>query len=117
MPPTARARSMIDLNGRVCLVTGAAQGIGAAVAEGFVRRGARVVASDLTAPSCEGAALSIAYDVADSSAAAKDVNDVVARLGTIDCFIANAGIMPRVEWDRITPGEWRTLESINLDGA
>ena len=108
---------MIDLNGRACLVTGAAEGIGAEVARGFARRGARVVATDLIAPQCENVELNLAYDVRDENAAHETVARVLAHCGKLDCFIANAAIMPRRNWDEISAEDWRGVMRVNLDGA
>jgi 3-oxoacyl-[acyl-carrier protein] reductase len=105
------------LAGRVCLITGAAQGIGRAVAEGFARRGGRVVATDLRAPEIDSAALSLAWDVAQPQRAAEVVREVTEQLGSIDVFVANAGQYPRQEWDEIAPDEWRRVMEVNLDSA
>ena len=117
---TAREYSqlfMIDLSGRVCLITGAAEGIGAELARGFVRRGARVVATDLIAPLCENAELNLAYDVRDENAAHETVARVLAHCGKLDCFIGNAAIMPRQNWDEVSAEDWREVMRVNLDGA
>jgi len=107
----------IDLNGRVCLITGAAQGIGAGLARGFAHRGARVVATDVEAPQHAEAELNLAYDVRDATRAGEVVEETVRRCGRLDAFVANAGVMTRQSWDAISPGDWRDLLQLNLDGA
>lgn len=107
----------IDLTNRVCLITAAGAGIGAGVARGFVKRGAIVVATDLTPPSVEGAAMSLAWDVSDAKRADAVVAEVVKRYGRIDCLCAIAGIYPRQAWDAVTDDDWRKVMAINLDGA
>jgi len=107
----------IDLTDRVCVVTGAAEGIGAAIVAGFTRRGAIVVATDIQPPATRGAAMSLAWDVTDPQAATRVMDQVVQRFGRVDCFIANAGIYPRFDWDKVTPDDWRNVNAINLEGA
>lgn len=107
----------IDLKERVCLITGAAQGLGAAIAEGFIKRGAVVIATDLDAPQLENAALNLAWDVSQESRAREVVEEVLARFGRLDCLVANAGIFPRDSWDEIDDAAWRKVLGVNLDGA
>src|SRR5436190_780814 len=100
-------RMPIDLTDRVCLITGAASGIGAGIVHGFARRGATVVATDVRAPAhSPEIAMSLAWDVTDAARAQQVVSEVVGRLGKLDVLVANAGIMPREPWDRVTPESW-----------
>lgn len=108
---------MIDLNQRVCVITGAGQGIGFEVARGFAKRGATVIATSLETPNVPGAALNVAYDVADPAAADALMDRVSTQFGRIDCFVANAGIYPRQPWNQITPEQWRQVQAINYDGS
>jgi 3-oxoacyl-[acyl-carrier protein] reductase len=108
---------MISLDNRVCLITGAGRGIGRGIAEGFVRRGARVVATDRELPQLETAALNLAWDVADAAQAEDAINATVEKFGRLDAFVANAGVYPRQPWNEITPDNWRRILNINLDGA
>ena len=107
----------IDLTGRVCVITGAAEGIGEAIARGFVRRSAQVVATDIQAPQLAEAAMCLSYDVSDAQRASGVLREVVERFGKVDAFIANAGIMPRQNWDEISSDDWRKVMNVNLDGA
>ena len=107
----------IDLTDRVCIITGAGRGIGAGVARGFAKRGAQVVATDLSPPAIEQAAMNLPWDVADPAQAQRVVDQVVDRFGRVDCLVANAGIYPRQAWHEITDGDWRKVLAVNLDGA
>jgi 3-oxoacyl-[acyl-carrier protein] reductase len=106
----------LSLQDRVCLVTGAAQGIGAAVARGFLARGATVIAADIRPPEIEGV-LNLIWDVTDPDRAGTVVAEIVDRFGRLDALVANAGTYPRDKWDEITPERWRQILQINLDGA
>lgn len=107
----------IDLTGRVCVVTGAAEGIGAEIATGFTRRGAVVVATDIRPPVLDGVAMSLAWDVTQAEAAQRVMDEVTKKYGRVDCFIANAGIYPRHEWDEVTPDDWAKVHRVNLEGT
>jgi len=107
----------IDLTDRVCVITGAAEGIGEALAIGFAKRGAIVVATDIKPRELPGVAMTLPWDVTDPAAASTVMASVVERFGRVDAFVANAGIFPRREWDQITPEQWRQMHAINLDGA
>ena len=107
----------IDLTDRVCLITGAAQGIGQAVAHGFAKRGAIVVSTDIEAPHDQEVAMRLAWDVSDPERAVPIIERVVAEYGRIDAFVANAGMYPPHEWHELTIEEWRRQLSVNLDGA
>ena len=107
----------IDLTNRVCVITGAAEGIGKAIARGFIRRGAQVIATDIQTPDLPEAAMCIAYDVSNAESASGVLRQVMKQLGKIDAFIANAGIMPRQNWDEISTDDWRKVMNVNLDGA
>jgi len=108
---------MIDLNQKVCLVTGAGEGIGAGIVRGFARRGARVVATDIQTPQHAEAEMNLAYNVSDAARASQVVEETVRRCGRLDAFVANAGVMTRQRWDEISPDDWRDMMRVNLDGA
>lgn len=104
----------MEIGGRVAVVTGAAGGIGGALVEELLARGARaVVAADLAAPDvggAGGAALGRALDVADEAATRALVAEAEAEFGRVDLWFANAGVAhgggPEADdavWDR----QWR----------
>jgi NAD(P)-dependent dehydrogenase (short-subunit alcohol dehydrogenase family) len=94
-------RVKTDLTGRVVAITGAARGIGRATAQAFLDAGARVAIGDLDAPLAEQTAaelgrgtIALALDVTDRASVDRFVAAVAERLGPIDVFVNNAGIMP-----------------------
>jgi NAD(P)-dependent dehydrogenase (short-subunit alcohol dehydrogenase family) len=106
---------------RVALVTGAAQGIGAAIALGLAGGGATVVCGDLEAPLQTAAALrdrghAVALDVSDA-ASVQAALDVAADLGGIDILVNNAGIFPRSPALDLAEAEWDRVLAVNLKGT
>jgi NAD(P)-dependent dehydrogenase (short-subunit alcohol dehydrogenase family) len=105
---------MSRLSGRVCVVTGAAGGIGGATAAVFEREGAQVVGVDLLEHSV--GALSLTADVTDETA----VSDLYARvrreLGRIDVLFNNAGISPNDDASVLETGleAWERVQATNL---
>lgn len=116
----------LRLDGKVALITGAAGGIGSAVARRFVAEGARVAAADL---SLEGLArqygtaystdqlLPCALDVTSEESARSAIAEIDRRFGRIDVLVNNAGIYPAQAFEDITLADWRRVMSINLDGV
>lgn len=108
----------VDLSGQVALVTGAARGIGQAIADALARNGARVFYTDLDleeaarSASAWPAATAAAMDVTDEAQIQAVIDDIVRECGRIDILVNNAGVntlahrvpidqFPRQEWDRI----------------
>ncbi|MEV7008273.1 SDR family NAD(P)-dependent oxidoreductase [Streptosporangium sp. NPDC051022] len=84
--------------GRVVLVTGAASGIGRAVAEAFTAAGDRVVVADVNRPAAdevaaELGALAVTLDVTDAESVAAAVDEVAEKLGPVDVLVNNAGLV------------------------
>jgi len=117
----------VELAGKVALVTGAAQGIGQAVADTLVRNGASVVYSDIDGQAAQkaatgaGGALGMALDVADGESIVAGVGRVVAQFGRIDILVNNAGIgVPasgRKTIDAFDIDAWNELIKIDLTGV
>jgi pyridoxal 4-dehydrogenase len=112
---------MGKLDGRVAVVTGAAQGIGKAVADKLADEGATVVVADLNGEGAERAApaggAGMAVDVSKEDDVQRMVDDTLGRFGRLDVLVNNAAIVPFVAWDDIDLAEWRRIMSVNLDGT
>lgn len=112
------------MQGKVVFITGAARGIGAAVAKELARRGARVALTGLEPAELEARARELGpghmareVDVADLEAVRGAVADVVAELGGIDVVIANAGIASYGTIEHGDPEAWRRTIEVNLSGV
>jgi NAD(P)-dependent dehydrogenase (short-subunit alcohol dehydrogenase family) len=111
------------LNGKTALVTGAAQGLGAAIAEALVREGARVAVSDINeAGAAEtaariGAALSFRHDVACEDDWVAGLERARAALGGLSVLVNNAGIVTMGTVEELDLAAWRRTMAINADSA
>ena len=111
----------MKLQDRVAIVTGAAQGIGKAVADKFAAEGAKVVAVDVQGDEAERTAASIdgtavEADISKPDDAQRIVDETLSRHGKVDVLANVAAIVPFTAWDEITFDEWRRIMSVNLDG-
>lgn len=110
----------INLNGKVCLITGADKGIGRSLVEGFIKRGAQIAAGMLSSDhlsTLPSEVLSVKMDVTNSDQVATAISQVISRFGRIDVLINNAGIYPRKSAASITLADWRNVLDTNLDGT
>ena len=106
---------------RVAIVTGAARGIGRAIAQHLHDEGWRIGALDLpksgltrTFPPRQRNVLAIEGDVSDEPAVRLAVRSVVDRFGRLDAIVSNAGIMVRKPLRQLTLAEWRKVIDTNL---
>ncbi len=102
---------------RHVLVTGASRGIGAAIAQYFLDEGDRVVALSRSGSAPAGCAMSLAVDVADSTAVNQAVKSAVGELGPVDVAVVNAGVTRDGLALRMSDEQWREVLSTDLDGA
>lgn len=118
---------MARIGGKVALVTGAAAGIGQAIARRFAEEGAQVVAVDLrgfegahaTAVGFDGGVETCSCDVSDPLAVQALLEHVEQRYGRLDVLVNNAGIGPRqpVPTHAVTLEDWDRVISVNQRGA
>ena len=112
----------LPLSGRVAFVTGAGQGLGAAIAKGLAQAGARVALADIEQSSAVAVAdgiggLALRLDVRDEAAFRECFDRAVAHFGCVDIMVNNAARTPSTSlWD-ITPEEWDDVLAINLRGS
>ncbi len=114
---------MGEFTGKVALVTGAASGIGAAVAARFGSAGAEVYCGDLNRLGAEGVASSgphahpLVLDVREEAAWASALDTIVAASRHLDILVNCAGVSAASPLPDATLSEWRHVLATNLDGA
>jgi 3-oxoacyl-[acyl-carrier protein] reductase len=116
---------VFDLTGQTAIVTGAATGIGEAIAHRLAAAGATVAVADLDVAGARGVADVLAngsfplqIDIAKSDSVRKGVADVLARTGRIDILVNNAGIAGKAAplWEQ-TDEDWQQILDVNLTGV
>ncbi len=112
---------MGKLDNRVAIVTGAAQGIGKAIADKLAAEGATVVVADLNGEGAENAApaggAGMQVDVSKEEDVKRMVEETVSGFGKLDVLVNDAAIVPFTPWDDVDFAEWRRIMSVNLDGV
>lgn len=117
--------NQIDLNGRVAIITGGAQGIGRAVAERLAGSGAKVAIWDLdgrlaneAAAAIGPAASGLAIDVTDAKAVNAAAAELEQRYGSVDILVTSAGIAgPNLKTWEYPLDEWAKIMRLNVDGT
>ena len=115
------------LQDKIAIVTGGAQGLGAAICLRLAQEGAHVVVADLNLPGAEATAdavaaqtgqrtLAVKVDVTDEAQVAALVDRTVEAFGRLDILISNAGVLVAGEIDTFPAEKWRFVINVNLFG-
>ncbi len=116
-PSATSPADRIGASGKVAVVTGASQGIGAGIAESFRSAGYRVVgASRSIGPSGASDFLTVRGDIAEVDTARMIVEQAINRFGRIDTLINNAGIFIRKPFTDYTLDDYLKITAVNLAG-
>ena len=116
----------MNLDGKVAIVTGAASGIGHAIARRYVQAGGRVVIADIKMDQAEKAArelggpekiIAVEMDVTSEEAVNAGVAKTVSTFGTVDILVSNAGVQIVHPLHEFPFSEWKKMLAIHLDGA
>ncbi|MGY3041790.1 3-hydroxybutyrate dehydrogenase [Rhodanobacter sp. TND4EL1] len=118
---------MTSLNGKVALITGAASGLGKAIAELYAKNGASVAIADINQDAADktaaeinaagGKAIGVAMDVTNEDAVKAGTDKVVAAFGHLDILISNAGVQIINPIDKFAFADWKKMLAIHLDGG
>jgi 3-hydroxybutyrate dehydrogenase len=118
----------MNLNNKICIVTGSASGIGKSIAERYVAAGAKVAIADLNVDAANstaaelnaktaGCAMGVAMDVTNEDQVNAGVAAVVAAWGGVDVLVSNAGIQIVHKLEEYPFADWKKMLAIHLDGA
>ena len=114
----------MKLKDKVCIITGAASGIGKEIALTFAREGAKVAIADINRNAARGAAAAIGapamgvmMNVTDEEQVNEGVAEVVRAWGGVDVLVSNAGIQTIHPLEEFPFADWKRLLAIHLDGA
>ena len=116
----------MQLENKVAIITGAASGMGKAMAKGYAKEGASVVIADLNADAATevaesinsdgGDAIAIQYDVTDIQQSRDLVDSTVDKYGKLDILVNNAGVVVVSPIEDATPEDWDLIFDVNAKG-
>ena len=123
----SQSEAVIDLSGKLAIVTGAGRGIGAAIAEAFARAGADIVIADINEDSARKIAerterigrraLAVKTDVASPADVDRLFGTVQEKFAGVDILVNNTGIWFRRPFLEIADSEWDSVLAVNLKGT
>ena len=107
---------------KVAIVTGAASGIGRAIAERYLQEGAKVCVADIRGAEEAARALGrnafgVAMDVTDENQVDQGVAQAAKKLGGVDVLVSNAGVQHIAPLTDLKLSDWKRMLAIHLDGA
>ncbi|MHA1107868.1 MAG: SDR family NAD(P)-dependent oxidoreductase [Alphaproteobacteria bacterium] len=119
---------MAGVDGKIVIVTGAAQGIGAAYAQSLASSGAKVCVADILDPeqvvaavtAAGGEAIGCVTDVSDLAACEKMVADTIRAFGGLDAMVSNAAVfatLDRISFLDIDAAQWDRVMAVNVRGV
>lgn len=124
MSPSPTVNLDFDLTDKVALVTGGGSGIGAAIAEAYAAKGARLAVVDLseeaarrTADAIGADAAAFACDVSDPADVEATVTRVIEAFGRIDILVNSAGVVMLAPAEDLATSAWDTTIAVNLSGS
>jgi NAD(P)-dependent dehydrogenase (short-subunit alcohol dehydrogenase family) len=102
---------------KVAIVTGASQGLGAAIVKAYREQGYRVIATSRSIqPSDDPNVITVAGDIGQRETAQRVVNEAVSRFGRVDALVNNAGIFIAKPFTDYTQEDYEAITSTNLNG-
>ena len=108
---------MTTVNQKVAVITGASQGIGAALVQAYRKHGWAVVANSRSITTSDDAAVvTVASDIADPAVARKVIDTAMREFGRVDTLVNNAGIFIAKPFNDYTADDYQTLVGVNLTG-
>lgn len=113
---------MKRMQNKVCVVTGAARGLGLAAAQALLAEGARVMLTDVADGAAAVAQLGSNaafhhHDVTDAGQWNDVLDATIERWGVVDVLVNNAGVAAIVDIEQMQPEQWRRTLAVNLDGV